>query len=139
MKKGQEEIVGFLLIVLIVIILGVVFLFMFKGNSSQEESPKIENLLNALIGTTVDGKSIGGRIENCERGEGCEFLAQGLTNLTDTVFDKMGYSLGRNMKGFNLTISEGMEYSYSGGIVTSRSVADAIVVKNSLVKLKFYY
>ena len=92
-----------------------------------------------MIGTTVDGKTIGERIENCERGNGCEYLGQSLNNLTDVVFQKMGYSLGRNMKGYNLTISEGMEYSYGAGIRTSKSIADAVVVRNSLVKLKFYY
>lgn len=138
-KKGQEEIVGFLLIVLIVIILGVIFLFMMKSKPTETKDLQVGNLLASMIGTTVDGKTIGERIENCERGDGCDALGVALRNVTDVVFNKVGYSLGRNIQGYNLTISEGIDYSLAEGNVTSRSIADATVVRNSLVKLKFYY
>jgi len=138
-RKGQEEIVGFLLIVLIIIILGVVFLFMFQNKPVEEKDLQLDNLLISMIGTTMDGKTIGERIDGCERGEGCVELGTSLQNLTSVVFKKMGYTIGRNVKGYNLTISEGIDYSMGGGNVTSRSVASATVVRNSLVKLKFYY
>ncbi|MBU2522820.1 MAG: hypothetical protein KKE23_00835 [Nanoarchaeota archaeon] len=139
-KKGQEEIVGFLLIVLIVIILGVIFLFMFNDKPIETQDSQVENLLISMIGTTIDGKTIGERIENCERGDGCDVLSNNLNNLTDMVFKKMGYSLGRNIKGYNLTISEGMEYSNAKGNATAKSVAYAMVVgMRSFAKLKFYY
>ena len=138
-KKGQEEIVGFLLIVLIVIILGVVFLFMFQSKPIEEKDPQLDNLLASMIGTTMNGKTVGEMIDNCEKGFDCDILRSDLNNLTSIVFSKVGYSVGRTIKGYNLTISEGMDYSDAQGNVTSRSIAAATVVRNSLVKLKFYY
>ena len=138
-KRGQEEIVGFLLIVIIVIVLGVVFIFMMKPQNIEGKDFQLDNLLYSIVGTTVDGMTVGDRIQNCEQGIDCETLHSDLNNITATVFRKMGYSLGRNVKGYILTITQGMEYSYSEGTVGARSIASVTVVRNSLVKLKFYY
>jgi len=138
-RKGQEEIVGFILIVMIVIVLGIFFLFMMKPKAAEEKDLQTDNLLYSMIGTTVDGKTIGDMIENCEKGEECEALQSSLDSLTSTVFKKAGYSLGKNLKGYNLTISQGMSYSNAEGTMTARSVASVTVVRNSLVKLKLYY
>jgi len=138
-KKGQEEIVGFLLIVLIIVIMGVVFLFFFKPAATESRDFQLDNLLVSMIGTTVDGKTVSDRIENCEQGVECDVLQNDLNNMTDIVFRKMGFTLGRNIVGYNLTISQGMSYSNSAGNVTYRGIASVTVVRNSLVKLKFYY
>lgn len=137
--KGQEEIVGFILVVLVIIVLGIVFLFMMKPKAAEEKDFQTENLLYSMIGTTVQGKTIGERIESCEKEEGCDILRQSLNNLTNIAFSKVGYSLGKNIKGYNLTISEGMAYSYAKGNATQRSIAAATAVRNSVIKLKFYY
>lgn len=130
---------GFMLIIILMMVIGLVFVFFMKPKATEDKDFQLDNLLYSVVGTTVDGKTIGERIENCERGEECDTLEGNLTYLIDLAFTKSGYIVGRNIKGSSFDISGGMEYSHKQGNSTSRSIASITVVRNSYLKLKFFY
>ena len=140
-KKGQEEIIGFVLVIVLVIVVGLFLLMISKPKASQESDNQLDNMLSAIIGTSVNGMTIGDGIGDCEQGNGCDVLQGNLTGIIDLAFSKGGYALGRNIKGRDFEISGGMQFSYMKGNVTSRSLNPAFPtrVKNSLVTLTVYY
>ncbi len=79
MKKGQTEIIGFMVIILL-LFFGLIFYFKFAGDSDSglvqeaEQNLEVSNLLNAIKKQTIcEGESLGDAIKSCA-GEGfaCE-------------------------------------------------------------------
>ena len=139
-KKGQEEIIGFVLVIILVLVVGLFLLMISKPKASEEKDNQLDGMLSAILGTTLDGRSIADRIANCESGSGCEIFQGNVTGIIDLAFSKGGLVLGRNIKGRDFEIAGGMEFSYMRGNTTSNSIAATpVVVKNSLVGLRVYY
>jgi len=80
-KKGQEEMVGFVLIIVLVAIIGVIFLSISlrtSGSSVGEESDKIGSLIGALAQVTTKCEipeahyqDVGDLIDKCNEGKSC--------------------------------------------------------------------
>lgn len=112
MKKSQEEMVGFVLIVIIIIIVGVIFLGLaLRKGSSSYDSSEIENFLEASAITTTDCainyipnyENLQGLIGSCydnqiclNGNEACKELNLSLSRLMDNawVIDKGSGYLG---------------------------------------------
>lgn len=138
-KKGQEEIMGFLLVVILIIVIGMAMLFLFKPKELDQTDTQLENLLFSIMSTTYDGKDIAARIRNCEFGEDCEELGIALDKIFNVTLTKSGTAIGQNIKGYELEMSERIEYYVLNGEITTTSRGSAIVVGETLVRLRFYY
>ena len=108
-KKGQHEIVGFVLIVLLVSIIGVVFLSLTfaRGTSSEQKSFDISHLLESSMYVTTDcavnyiyqyrtiqdlikecNTVRNGNFRECLSGENvCDVLTKELTTILHTSLD----------------------------------------------------
>ena len=57
-RKGQEEIMGFMLVVIMVIVIGLAFLFFFTPRTTEKNDLDMQNLLYAWLSTTINGKGV---------------------------------------------------------------------------------
>jgi len=115
-KKGQEEILGFVLIILLVVVAGVILLAM-QLNKPAEDIKSIEarNLLEATLAYTTDCavryvpeySSVKDLIGNCYSGYDCSNLNKGSCMvLNDTL---------------NNLLSSGLEKEFESGKINSYS------------------
>jgi len=62
-KRGQEEIIGFMLIVIMIIVIGLALLFFMKPKQAEQKDSQMDNLVYSLAATTYEGQDIGARID----------------------------------------------------------------------------
>ena len=68
-KKGQEEILGFILVVVMVVVIGLAFLFFLTPRAQERQDLEMENLLYAWLSTTIEeGKDVSSMIDDWENG-----------------------------------------------------------------------
>ena len=138
-RKGQEEIMGFMLVVVMVVVIGLTLIFFLKPKQVEESDLQVENLLYSILSTSFGGGSISGHIEECGKGVGCDIMEKGLSEVTSAAFSKSGLVIGRNFQGYNINITGSVEYALKAGNATRRSIGSAVVSKDNLINLKFYY
>jgi len=140
-KKGQEEIMGFMLVIIVVVVIGIGLLVIMKPEVSEKKDFQVENLLYSLTETTYEGQDISSRIRDCENGYGCVELGEGINVLLETVFSKSGITIGKNIKGYEMIMSGegGVEYNLLEGEITGQSRGSATVIGNTMIRIKFYY
>lgn len=93
MKKGQSEVIGLLVIVVILIFMGVVYLGFVNlagsgSLSSQRAGMETENALNALVRVNLDdygGKTVQDLVVECAAGRGCNSLELALNDIYGAV------------------------------------------------------
>lgn len=137
-KKGQEEMVGFVIIVIMLIVMGMFFLFMVKPKQVQREDLQADNLLNAILESTIEGTRIRDMIEDCASGitDSCETARPEIRAMLNASLAKSGLVLNRTLNGYNFT-SSGI---YVNGGVSRGSYITAIApLQNTDVTLRFYY
>ncbi len=130
-KKGQEEIVGFALIIIIVAVILLFFLsFSLRNSRGMEiESYEVEGFIQAFLLHTSDCEdalgflSVQKLIFSCDREETClhEEDACDILNSTLTEISENSWNVGENtpIKGYELKIfSEDMNLSISEGNIT---------------------
>jgi len=139
-KKGQEEIMGFMLVVVLVIVIGLAMIFLFRPAQQEVWSDfQIENMLYSIMETSYQGEKISDRIEYCEYGEGCEELGEGIEEIMTVAFEGSGTVIGKNLKGYSLNMTGGLIYDLTEGSQTSQSRGAATVVSDTTVRLKFFF
>jgi len=129
-KKGQEEIMGFMLIVIMVVVIGLGLLFFFTPKPAEQKDLDLQNLLYSWLAVTLDGNSIEQAIDDCYQ---CD-----LSNETD-ILDKAMEKISNNVNGYSLTINGTADSYYSKGNLTGQSRAAVALLQNNEVKLKYYY
>jgi hypothetical protein len=120
-KQGQEEMVGFVLIMVVVAVIFLIFLGIFirKGPSdsisdSQELSIFLDSALEYTTNCEISGdrKSVSDLIRECHNNEGnscnngdnvCEHLTQELSNIVEASWD---FSFESSKIGYYLSIFE---------------------------------
>ena len=134
-KKAQEEIMGFMLVVIMVIVIGMAFLFFFTPRATEKNDLDMQNLLYAWLSTTLDGKAVKTTISECAGG--CD-LSQSSAVL-EQVITKTGTITRIN--GYSLDINGTAEFSYQKGVLKGNSTKTAVVVvdNENEARLKFYY
>lgn len=108
-KKGQEEMVGFTVIIILVAVIILVFLgFMLqnRGESKAIESYEIESFLQSVIQYTTEYNSqhiyLQELIKECDiYDEGCTELNNELTNMLEKSWN---IEEGSKIRGYNLRI-----------------------------------
>lgn len=167
-KRAQEEMFGFVIIVVLVIIIGVIlFVFSLKEKplDTTQKQAMADDFNHVLLSYTTDCKgtdnarmNIKKLIEECKirpsykcngLDEGyCNYLNKTLTNITknllgnETIGDKFikGYELRVYPLQENITISRG-NTTLTGGSYTSNK-ASGLMVKNGeelYLKVTYYY
>ncbi|MEM4230648.1 MAG: hypothetical protein QXF25_02130 [Candidatus Pacearchaeota archaeon] len=111
-KKGQEEMVGFVLIVVIVTIaIMVLLIFSLRRPAVVESSLNIENFIQAIGYFTTDCEIAGQLLslkkvivscqnnEQCENGKSaCEVLNETIKNLITAAWESSGFYKGYDLK-----------------------------------------
>lgn len=114
-RKSQEEMVGFVLIVVIVAILAVIFLgISLRKNREAVESGLVENFIQASMSYTTDcligarNEDIKDLIKSCYENRGCKDERAACSVLNETLDDlmKKTWKVGedRPVKSYNLLI-----------------------------------
>jgi hypothetical protein len=132
--KGQEEIMGFILIVVIVMVIGLGMLFFFSPRAAETSDLEMQNLLYAWVATDVDG-SVSGAISSCSGT--CDLATQ--LDILDKAITKSG--IINQINGYSLNVTGMAEAYYEKGIVKGNSTRTAVVQVDSenTAKLRFYY
>lgn len=138
-KKGQEEIMGFMLVVILIVVIGLTFVFLAKPKEVQDRDLEVENLLYSVVGTSYNSQTIGDRVKGCEKGIGCDDLGKGVIEILDAALSGSDVVVGRNLDGYSINMSGGIIYFLSDGNLTGQSKGAATVVGDTLIRLRFYY
>ena len=124
-KKGQEEIVGFAIIIVIVAVLILVFLSFSLRNNSREsvESFEVESYLQSVLQYTTECEdnlrhlTVQRLISTCENGASCESGEDPCDILNETLrgISNEAWQVGedRPVKGYSLNVSvNGEDFVY---------------------------
>jgi hypothetical protein len=115
-KPGQEEIVGFVLIIVLVFVVGVIFLgIMLRKPVPSSNSPEIENFLEASMLTTTDCAinyapaydNLGDLIKSCYEDKVCASTNESSCSVLNKSFSSVlnkAFS-GERYSGYNLEIA----------------------------------
>jgi hypothetical protein len=111
-RKSQEEIVGFIFIVAIVVVAGLIFLsFSLRGNKITGSSSEVESFMSALVqystNCSMQGTlDIGDLMKSCYLGKSCEQGENACSELNRTLQDimKNSWDIGdeNKNKGYNI-------------------------------------
>ena len=143
-KKAQEEIIGFMVIVVMVIVIGLLFMLFLKPKASAaQESQQVSNLLISIshVTSTCD-KEIRDVVIMCSKGENCkdenacDYLNKELSSLIDKALTKGG--LG-NVISYSLIINGTSININQGNKTSTMSGAIAPITSDLKMDLKFYY
>ena len=132
MKKAQEEIVGFMLVVILVVMIGIGFLFFFTPKQAERQDLEMQNLLYSWLAVTMESGNIETVIDNCYQ---CDLNPA--ISILDSAISKSG--LINSINGYSLAINGSAETYYSSGELTGSSKAAIALLQNNEIKLKFYY
>jgi hypothetical protein len=131
--KAQEEIIGFILVVVMVVVIGLVFIFFLTPKPAERTDLELENLLYSWLSVSLENGDVKGLIESCY-GE-CD-LGQA-TDILDSAISKSG--MINSINGYSLNITGQTEFSYSKGNLTGNARTAVVPLSNNDVKLKVYY
>ena len=133
MKKAQEEIMGFILVVVMVVVIGLVFIFFLAPKPAERTDLELENLLYSWLSVSIEGGDIKGTIESCY--DTCD-LKPAIDILDSAI---TGSGLINSINGYSLNITGTTEFSYSKGNLTGNARTALVPLTNNDVKLKVYY
>ncbi len=141
MKKGQTEIIGFMVIILL-LFFGLIFYFIFASDDSTdfvgeaEQSLEVSNLLNAMKQYTLcEEESLGDAITECADGGGF-ICGQDACALVRIEVPKLVLAAGWEEDSYMFYIGEEL---YSPSICTGNSFADDYSAKGIGIKLVYCY
>lgn len=133
-KKGQEEMVGFALIVIIVAVVLLVFLsFSLRAPEKEAiQSYEIDNFIESVLAYTIeDNVDIRDLIRDCKRDENCDVLERELNGILE---ESWTVEEGSVIRGYSLKINNGDKeiFNVEKGDITqnykSRSQSDAELI-----------
>lgn len=137
-KKGQEEVMGFVLIVLIIIIIGVVF-FAFSlrksGESVWQKSSEADDFLNSILAYTTDCKpSSGGAylsvkelVRECADKSSTQYTCG---DITSSACKAANSTISAIFKELQADVSDRPVHGYNLTVTNAPSIAVAIGNQN---------
>ena len=140
-KKAQEEMMGFVLIVIIMVVLGMIMLFLFRPKIEERQDLQTKNLLSTLLESTESGKSITSMIESCRYGIACDTTQQAIEARLNSALSNSGLVIGRNLKAyvFTASVDNSAFINISSGSQTGSTIASLVPISDVDAVLKFYY
>ncbi len=154
-KHGQQEMVGFVLIVVIVVIALMIFLVISLRKPAQSyESSELENMLSSVMryttDCTIDGnpKNVEGLVKSCYKNQkceepdimACEYLNQSLNEILEDLFESESKYQGYEFKILIMDSDEesvDILYEKQEGscLGSSKSSSNQLSTPNSNVKI----
>ncbi|MEM2956040.1 MAG: hypothetical protein QW041_00470 [Candidatus Pacearchaeota archaeon] len=131
-KKGQEEIMGFILVVVMVVVIGIAFLFFFTPRAQERQDLELQNLLYSWLSVTINGNEIKETINNC-------FWACELDFPVSILDSSINYKFGDSLNGYSLNITGTAEFYYEKGNLTGNLRTAVIPLKDNEIKLRVYF
>jgi len=137
-KKSQEEMVGFVLIIVLVAVIALVFLAISVRPRQVQENKDVENFLHVSLLYTTECQPRAGEVydlrdliaacyknEECLSGEPCEILNRTVSELVERSFN-----LESKYKAYKLEISKENEtiFSIAIGNSTSNKIGSAVAI-----------
>ena len=160
-KKAQEEVMGFVIIVLIVMIIGLVFFaFALRRTTEtvEEQDAELDDLLQAMSYYTTDCKinsqylNIKELVRKCYVSETarCENSENVCISLNNTIEDMLQEFLGQNLANqqihsYSLNISNSKQITYieqgnlEGNYIGSSTPIPTLTGEDVIIYLRFYY
>jgi len=153
-KKAQEEIFGFVIIVAIIILIGVVMLFFIKpAPVEQKKEAQIENLLSSMLATTSScEKPLKEVIAMCYRNEqclsagACDIARKEFSEMLDAALEQGALAVGKQLKGYMLnvtidsaTLLQPLKKGSSAGNMLGSVVYIPVAGTEIAINLRFYY
>ncbi len=129
MKRGQSEVIGLLVIVIILIFMGVIYLGFVNlagsgSLSSQRAGIETENALNALVRVNLEaheGKTVQDLVVECAGGKGCDSLESALNEVYGVIL--------RPGTGFSFWAEREGEEIYSVGVCQIGVISSYVFVR----------
>lgn len=143
-KRAQEEIFGFMILIVMIVIIGLIFLTFYKPKQAEQEQyvqTKIDNLLYSIVYYNQAGQSVKSLAEECYYNVGCDLLRSQLKDMLNVALEKSSMAVGKQIKGYSLEITE-TEISLSEGQLEGNKISSVAVVstKQDLeATLSIYY
>jgi len=134
-KKAQEEIMGFMLVVIMVMVIGLGFMFFFSPKAAEQKDLQLQNIVYAWLSTTAETKGVKELIVDCESGS-CQDLENSFI-IIDNAITKSG--MINTINGYSVNISGDANLLYSKGNLTGNSRTAVVPVSSSTVKLKAWF
>ena len=144
MKKAQEEMVGFIIIVVMMIVAGLILMFMVKPKAEVQKDLQAGNMLNALLESTEQDKKVSSWIESCTEGisTDCVIATNAVNQRLDASFKSYDIVLNRTINGYSLqALSEGggVMFNVTNGSLMGNKVSTIVPLRDIDIILKFYY
>ena len=122
-KKGQEEMMGFVLIVLVIVIMGLVF-FAFSarkhGDSVWQKSSETDDLLSSMLAYTTDCRVSGSNISIKELIRACSESPKDVCrNTQENVCEKANKTLNEMLSALNINVADKPIHGYNLTVATS--------------------
>ena len=147
-KKAQEEMFGFILIVVLLVVIGLILLFFMQPKPMEpERSAVISNLLYSMLSYSVNETPVKDIIEECYSegqfgGEdACVYLEDLFGNMLNVSLRKGSLVVGKQLNAYSLVL-EG-KFNVTKGDLEGDRISSYIPIKvNSEsrdVSLSFYY
>lgn len=141
-RKAQEEMVGFVLIVVLLVIISLVFLsFALRKKSPVETSTEVDNLLSAMLAYTTDCalylpqyETLGDLIKSCYYNEKCSDGKETCKVLKETMSEMLKAAEG-DLKGDRPIKSYEMNASYSAkqeGLILKKTEDSILYIKQGI-------
>ena len=122
-----------MLIVVMVMVIGLGFLFFFSPKTTERNDLQLQNLVYSWLSTSVEGENVKSMVKDCELGE-CEELRNSISILQDGVNTLTG------INGWSLNVSNSQELvDYAYGNMTGNSRSAVVTTSESHAKLKVWY
>ncbi len=161
-KKAQEEVMGFVIIVMIVMIIGLVFFaFSLRKSSQTSAEPKqaeLDDFLNTVLSYTTDceisanNQSIRELARQCSKEKRCQNGIEACDSLNETLSTILPELLGENAQianayvhgySFNISNSEQL-INITQGNLTGDCFASSVPIPTGTeediwVRLRYYY
>jgi hypothetical protein len=140
-KKAQEEMTGFVIIVVMLIIMGVAFLFIARPTVQERTDLQTANLLSAILESTENGVKLRDMVYDCSSNINCDRAKSNLETRLKTSLSTSGLVIGRTLKGYSLTASKpgGTFINITNGSLTGSLITGLAPIQNVDVILRFYY
>jgi len=142
-KKAQEEMVGFVIIVVMFIVMGLLLMFMIRPTQTIKKDLQTGNLLETLLESTEEGRPIRVIIESCAEGTAsdCEVAKNASIKRLDAALVQQDIIVNRTINGYSFeATSEGFtRINITNGTLMGNKITGLIPLQNIDVILRFYY
>jgi len=142
-RKAQEEMVGFVLIVIMLVVISIVFLFLMKpAKIEARENSQTINLMASILESTEGGMKVSEIVRDCSHGVGCNRAREVLEQRLSAAMKYETTIVGQRLNGYSLNVSKGsmpLIPSIESGELSGNMATGPWPIEDVTVILKIYY